>query len=138
MKKFAKVFAVALVCVLAVAMFVACAPNSDPEKAKAALEKNDYKALHDDKVIPAALTLLGVKGVDSAVTGTKTVDDGDSKKTESVTIVYFSSADAANDAWDEMQKYADDQNKDKDSDWTVKKSGKMVYFGTSAAIKAAR
>ena len=138
MKKLTKVLAVVLVCMMAVAVLVACAPNSNPDKAKAALEKNGYTAAKDDRLVPAALTLLGVKGVSCAVTGTKTVGEGDSKKVESVTIIYFDSADNVNAAWDTLQEYANDENENKESDWTVKKSGKMVYFGTSAAIKAAR
>lgn len=138
MKKFTKVLAVALVCIMSVAVLAACAPNSDPDKAKSALENNGYTAVKDTKITPAALILLGISGVDCVVTGTKTVDNGDSKKVESVTIVYFSSADAVNSAWDKIQKYANDENENNDSDWSVNKSGKIVYFGTSAAIKAAR
>lgn len=138
MKKLTKVLAVVLVCIMAVAVLVACAPNSNPDKAKAALEKNGYKAAKDDRVIPGTLTLLGVKGISCAVTGSKTVGEGDSKKVESVTIIYFDSADNANAAWDELQKYAEDQKDDDASDWSVGQSGKMIFFGTDAAIKAAK
>lgn len=92
MKKFAKIAAVALVVVLSLAAFVACGPNSDPEKAISALKKNGYTAAKDDTVIPAALRLLGVK-VDSVVTGTKTSGEGDNAKIDHVTIIYFASAD---------------------------------------------
>ncbi len=138
MKKTTKVLAVVLVCMMAVAVLVACAPNSDPDKAKAALENNGYTAAKDEKLAPVAFALLGIDGVECVVSGSKTVGEGDSQKVETVTIIYFSSADNVNAAWDKIQEYANDENENNESDWTVNKSGKMVYFGTSAAIKAAR
>ncbi|MCH5152836.1 MAG: hypothetical protein J1F68_02605 [Clostridiales bacterium] len=138
MKKFAKIMAVALVAVMALAVLVACGPNSDPDKAIAALKKNEYTAAKDTLIVPIALKGLGVNGVDCAVSGSKTVKDGDKSKLETVTIVYFADAAAAKDAFSKVEEYANDQNKDKDSDWTVKQSGAMIYWGTSAAIKAAR
>ena len=139
MKKLTSIFALALVCILSVALLCACAPNSDPDKAVASLKKNEYSAAKDTKLIPAALTVLGVKGVDCAVSGTKVVGEGENAKTEHVTIVYFLSADAANSAWETMQEYAQKEDSDsKDSDWTIAKSGKMIYWGTKAGIKAAK
>ena len=137
MKKFAKIMAVALVAVMAVAILVACAPASDPDKALAALKKHEYTAAQDKLVIPAALTLAGVKDIEAVITGTKAVKKGDESKLESVTIVYFASASAAKDAWSKVEEYAKKDNKD-NSDWTIKQSGAMIYWGTSAAIKAAR
>ncbi len=136
MKKCAKIIALSLVAVLALAVLVACAPNSDPDKAVKALEKNGYTAAKDETIIPAALRLLGVKDIDCVISGTKTEDD----KTETVTVIYFGSADAAKDAWDEVQKYAEDKKDDdeKDSDWVCKQSGAMIYYGTKAGVKAAR
>ena len=138
MKKFAKIMAVALVAVMALAVLVACGPASDPQKAIDALKKHEYTAAKDTVVVPAALALAGVKGVDTVVSGSKSVKDGDKTKVETVTIVYFTDAKAAKEAWSKVEEYANKENKDKDSDWTVKQSGAMIYWGTSAAIKAAR
>ncbi|MCH5157188.1 MAG: hypothetical protein J1G02_04860 [Clostridiales bacterium] len=138
MKKFAKITAVALVAIMALALLVACGPASDPQKAIDALKKHEYTAAKDTTLVPAALTLAGVKGVDAVVSGSKTVKDGDKNKVESVTIVYFTDSAAAKDAWAKVEEYAKKDNKDNDSDWTVKQSGAMIYWGTSAAIKAAR
>ena len=138
MKKFAKVMAVVLVGVMALALLVACGPASDPDKAIASLEKNGYTAGKDSVIIPIALAGLKVKGVETVISGSKTVKDGDKSKLETVTVVYFTDSKAAKDAWEKVKGYAEDQ-KDKDSsDWTVKQSGAMIYWGTSAAIKAAR
>lgn len=138
MKKFLQIASLALVVVLSLAIFVACAPNSDPNKAIEALKKNDYAAAKDTVVVPIALKLLGVN-CDSVVTGTKTVGEGEDAKIEHVTIIYFTSADEAKSAWDKVKSYAEDKDENKnDSDWTIKQSGAMIYYGTSAAIKAAR
>lgn len=138
MKKFAKIAAVALVVVLSLAALVACGPNSDPEKAIAALKKNGYKAAKDDTVIPAALRLLGVK-VDSVVTGTKTSGEGDNAKIDHVTIIYFASADQAKENMSKIEEYAKKNDSDSNgSDWEIKQSGAMIYYGTKAGISAAR
>ena len=136
MKKFTKIAAVALVAIMALAMLVACGPASDPDKAIAALKKHEYTAAKDT-VVSAALKLIGVN-VEAVVSGSKTVKDGDKAKLETVTIVYFTDSSAAKDAFSKVEDYAKKQNKENDSDWTVKQSGAMIYWGTSAAIKAAR
>ena len=138
MKKFAKITAVVLVAVMALAVLVACGPASDPDKAIAALKKHEYTAAKDTVLVPVALTALGVKGVDTVISGSKTVKDGDKNKLETVTVVYFTDSASAKEAFAKVEEYANKQNKDKESDWTVKQSGAMIYYGTSAAIKAAR
>lgn len=139
MKKFAKITAVALVVVMVMALLVACAPASDPDKAVAALKKHEYSNATNSKlVLGTVLTALGVKNVNTVVTASKTVEKDGSKKLEKVTIVYFTSASAANEAWTELQKYGSDQKeKDSNSDWVCQKSGAMIYWGTKNAINAA-
>lgn len=128
MKKFAKIMALMLVVAMGVAMLVACAPASDPEKALSALKKNGYTAGKVNAII-------GVKGIDCVVSGS----NGTEGKEGHVTIVYFTSKDAADSAWESVQKYAKSEDKEsKDSDWKIKKSGKMIYWGDSNGIKSAR
>ena len=136
MKKFAKVAAVVLVAVMALAVLVACAPNKDPDKAIASLKDEGYMAAKDTVVVPIALAALGVKGVDTVISGSKSVKNGDETKLESVTVVYFTDSSSAKDSFDKVKSYAE-EHKDNDSDWTIKQSGAMIYWGTSAAIKAA-
>lgn len=134
MKKAFRVLALSLVLVTLVAALASCGgPAKDPDDALAALKDNDYVAAEDKLIIPGALKLLGVDGIDSVVSGTATIDD----KVEHVTIIYFEDKEAANEAWEDVEKYAEDNKKD-DSDWIVKKSGAMIYYGTSAGIKAAK
>lgn len=134
MKKTMKLIALALVLTLSVVMLASCfGPNANPEKAIEALKKNDYKAAEDDTVLPLIFAGLGIKDVDTVVTGTAIIDD----KGEHVTIVYFEDADAAKAAWEDVKEYAEKEDKDEeDTDWTINKSGKMIYWGTKAAIKA--
>ena len=134
MKKAFRILALSLVLVTLVAALASCGgPAKDPDDALAALKDNDYVAAEDKLIIPGALKLLGVDGIDSVVSGTATIDD----KVEHVTIIYFEDKEAANEAWEKVEKYATDNKKD-DSDWIVKKSGAMIYYGTSAGIKAAK
>ena len=136
MKKFTKIVCLALVCVFALCALTACAPNSDPDKALASLKENEYTAIKDTIVVPAALTLAGVKGIDVVISGSKVVETDDGTKGEHV-IVYFLTADAANSAWETVQKYAEDEKEEDASDWKIKKFGKMIFYGTSAGIRAA-
>ncbi len=134
MKKALRVLALSIVLVTLVAAFASCgAPAKDPADALAALKENEYAAAEDKFIIPLALKAANVQKVDTVVSGTKVTEDG----TEHITIVYFEDKDAANDAWEKVEKYAEDNKKD-DSDWVVKKSGAMIYFGTSAGVKAAK
>ena len=125
---------IALVAVCAVAL-CACAPAGTPDKAKAALDKHGYSASVDKSIIPAALKLLGVDGVDAVVIGTYSDDD----TSEGVTIVYFYKAEQAKDGYNAVKSYAESKDgNSKDSDWEFAQSGKMIWYGTKAAIKAAR
>ena len=134
MKKSFKFLALSLVLVTLVAAFASCgAPAKNPDDAKAALEDNGYAVLQSD-LLASALALAGIKDVDSIVSGSATIDD----KFETVTILYFKDKDAANEAWENAQKYANDKKEDKAENWVVKKSGAMIYFGTPNAIKAAK
>ena len=134
MKTTMKLIALALVLTLSVLTLVSCfAPNANPDKAIAALKDADYKAVEDDTVTPLILAGLGVKDVETVVTGTAVIDD----KIEHVTIIYFDDAEDAKAAWEKVKEYAEKEDKDeKDTDWTIAKSGKMIWYGTKAAIKA--
>ena len=134
MKKTMKLIALALVLTLSVLTLASCIPpNMDDDKAIAALEKNGYRAAHDDVVIPLALKLLGVDDVEDVVTASAYIDD----KFEHVTIIYFEEADDAKAAWEKVKEYAEDEDKkEEDTDWTIGKFGKMIWYGTENAIKA--
>ncbi len=133
MKKLLKIFAVLMLAVLTLTALVACAPNSDPAEAKAALKKNGYSVIE--------LPTLGFGDVDVVISGTKVVEgtDGEDDKIEHITIYYYESDGAADLAWDDIKAKSDEEKEDnKSEDWVIKKSGNMIYYGTSAGVKAAR
>ncbi len=131
MKKALKILAVMLVAVMTLGVLVACAPNADPDQAVAALKENGYTATK----IPST----GLFGKECYVTGIKTVkDDEGNVKTEFVMIYYYKTAEDAQSDWESIKTEANKNENKNDSDWEVGSSGKMIWYGTSAAIKAAR
>ncbi len=136
-KSIIKILALTLVVVMTCAMLVSCGgPNADPDKALDALKDNGVTwAIKDDTVTPGLLKMGGIDGVDCVVSGTGKIDD----EYAHITIIYFDEVKNANDAWEDIQDRAEDDKKDaEDSEWVVKKSGKMIYYGTKNAIKAAQ
>ena len=132
MKKLVRVLSFALVALTLCTLFAACAPAKDPADAKAALEDAGYVATKTDGAI---LALAGIKDCTDVVTGTKKEDD----KIESVSIYYFETAEAAEEAFEKIEDLIEElKTEDDASDFVFKQSGKIVYGGTKAAVKAAR
>ena len=131
-----------IVCLLALTVcclfaFASCgAPNSNPDDAKAALEENGLKATKDTVAQPLVLKGLGIDDVDCVVSAAGKIDD----EYAYIYIIYFEETDDAKEAWEDVQEYADKQKSDEaeDSEWVCEKSGKMIYFGTKNAVKAAK
>lgn len=124
MKKNLSIIAlIALVAVCCVAL-MACLP-SDPKDARKNLEDEDY-VVANELAIKTGLTLAGIKSIADVVVATKDEDY--------VVLVYFESKDAAKEAYAQIEEYA----KGDDEDAVIKQSGKIVYFGTEAGIKAAK
>ena len=134
MKKIVKLVSLVLVAVMCVAVFASCAPASDPDKAEAALKDAGYTAAKDTTLVPAAMKLTTGVNVDAVVTGTKTADG----KTDHVTIVYFADKADAKTAYEKLTDTANEDKEKDDTDWVFKQAGNIVYWGTSAAVKAAR
>lgn len=134
-KSIVRILALSLVAVMMCVALVSCAPNSNPEKAADALKDNGYTVTTVENeglgaLAMAAFTAAGIEDLECVVSGTN-------KDGEHVTIFYFEDSKAANAEWEDVKGYFED-NEDEDSDWTIKKSGAMIYYGTSAGIKAAK
>ncbi len=135
MKKFTKIIALTLVLVMSVVLLASCgAPAKKPGDAEAALKENGYITTYDSTVTPNLLAVAGIRDVSTVVTGTKI----DGENSEHVTILYFKDKDAANAAWEKAEEYANKDEDKEESDWVVKKSGAMIYYGTKEGIKAAK
>ncbi len=137
MKKTFRLVAVALVAVMLCLALASCGgPNADPEKAVEGLKDAGLVAAEDKLIVPTALKLAGVKGIDTVVGGAGKIDD----EYAVITVIYFDEAEDAKNAMEAVEKYADDnKSKDaKDSEWEFKQSGKMIWYGTKNAVKAAK
>lgn len=132
MKTFVKVLALSLVAVMMCAVLVSCGgPASDPDKAAKALEDADYIVVKaDDKVSLALYETMGVKKLECVITAYNEDEEG-------IVIFYFEDKAAANDAWETIEEEAKEATKDEE-DIVIKKSGKMIYYGTKQAIKDAK
>jgi len=141
MKQLVRIAALSLVAVMLCGMLTACgAPAKDPADAKAALEKADYTILESDTALPIAFKVLGYD-LSSVVTATKTSknDNGDTV-IDHVTIFYFADKDNATKAMEKVKEQAKNDKKEADdTNWVEPtQSGSMIYYGTKAAIKAAK
>ena len=135
MKKTIKLLAVAMCVVLLALALVACGPKSDPDKAKAALENKGYSVAKTNGYVSGVVSALlgGESTIDATITASKDIKDadGNTTKTESVTIIYYKTAADAKEAWKDWSQ------SDREAYEVAKCSGRMIYWGTRAAVKAA-
>ncbi len=147
MKKKITLIGTMIVLALVCAMFLtACGPASDPDKAKENLNDEGYSAAvydGDNVIVRVALAAADVSNVDKVLIASKYSDDS----FEFLSVLYFGSAKDANAAVEKAKEYAKNQQKEQEEEqkktdgeieWTFGKSGKMIWFGTKAAVKAAR
>ncbi len=138
MKKSIRILALAMVTVMLCLALASCGgPNADPDKALESLKDNGVTwAGKDTILIPIALKALGVDGIDCVISGTGKIDD----EFATITVIYFEEAADAKNAMEKVQSYADKDKDDdaKDSEWVFEQSGKMIWYGTKNAVKAAK
>lgn len=135
-----KILAIVLVVALCSVFFAACVP-SDPEKAKANLKEAGY-------VLGSSNDILGMVGLKSSTyEDIITATNGE----ESVTILYFKEAKDAKAYWDKAKaeekefleelKAKDEESynkyKEEMKNYSRGRSGKVVWSGTKAGVKAA-
>ncbi len=141
MKTAVRILTLALAMVLLCGALTACgAPAKNPEDAKAALKEAGYTILESDTALPIAFKLAGYD-LSTVLTATKAVTDDEGKTVvEHVTVFYFVDKDNATKAMEKVTAEAENDKKDQDESRWVNptQSGAMVYYGTKAAIKAAK
>lgn len=144
MKKPVKIFAVVLVCAVALTSLVACAPmpNTNYEKACKNLEDNGYavssiKAGDEgfEDVVGEYASMYGVevKDVEAVLRASKGESEED---TEIIQMMWCKTDAAAKTAYDTLKKAMDEEKDVKDAIYG--RSGKVVYLGTKAAINATK
>ena len=128
-----KIISTVLVCVLllgCVFTLASCgAPNSDPQKAKAALEDKDYSVTLKEDYPGCVATIYAVK------------NDINKKKFDSIEIFYYKDEAAAKEAWKTLEKQFEaeaEPKKDTDSEIKYGIEGALIYKGTPRAVKAAK
>ncbi|MGM9608653.1 MAG: hypothetical protein ACI3XE_00345 [Eubacteriales bacterium] len=139
MKKIVKLVSLVLVAVMCVAVFASCAPASDPEKAKAALEKKEYSVmLTTSETVAGKATLAGAGFflADGAELEAWLVGTSKDLK-NAVTIFYFTDAKGAKDSFKAYEDSVSKEDKENE-DFVFAQSGKMIYAGSKEAVKAAR
>lgn len=125
MKKLAKIFAVVLVCALAVTALVACAPkpNTNYDEAKKNLKDKEYtvvavKAGDIGAELVIAGAIAGVEGVkvedvEAYLSGSK-LELEDSFEGDIVKILWFKNSDAANKFYEASKKDWDENKQEQD------------------------
>lgn len=122
MKKTLRLTSLALVLMMVLTL-TSCVPGTSA-KAKEKLEKKEYTVVEvTGTAATTAWKLLGVDGVTASITATKSG--------ELVKALYFEKAADAKAAMEKVEKQAKDESKDS----SIKRSGKVVYFGTEQAMK---
>ena len=139
-KSIVRIIAFSLVAIMMCVALVSCGgPNADPDKAIAALEKNGYAA---EKIDGFGLVAFAWAGgdVEAVVTA---VDKND--LFDFVTIIYYEDEAAANEAWENVEKYYGEYlenlqktNEEQEGAWKIDQSKNMIYYGSVDAIKAAK
>ena len=134
MKRILKISALTLAMLMMTLALVSCfGPAADPAKAEAALKENGYAVtMKDGKLVEAVAMLLGIDDLDAQITAISKEDMDDF-----ITIYYFETTEAADNAWNKIKEEAEEKNNE-DTEVVIKKSGKVIYFGTQNAVKAAR
>ncbi len=126
MKTFARMLSLVLVAVMLCAALVACAkPDKDPAEAEKKLDAAGY----DVTVLEGEEAEMMDENVKTIVFGQK--DD------DYITIYYYEDKDDAKKIFNDLEADAKADAEELDVEIVCKRSGKMVYIGTKAAVKAA-
>ena len=128
-KSIVRILALSLVAVMMCLALVSCGgPNSDPEKAKEALEDAGYIVVLNtgEGFISGALL---PDGVEASLVAYK---DG-----EYLAVSYYDDTEALNEAWKDAKEDAKELEEEYEG-IVCKKSGKMIYIGTEQAVKDAK
>lgn len=121
-----KIYAI-LVALVLVLSLASCAPKT-PADAKEKLEDKGYTVVVDGTLVPAGLKLAGIEGIESFVSATKEVEDGEY---ETVQAYKFAEKAQAKEALEELKSWAENNGKESN----LKQTGCWVYGGTDKGMK---
>lgn len=121
-----KIYAI-LVALVMVISLASCAPKT-PVDAKDKLEDMGYTVTVDGTLVPGGLKLFGVDGVESYVSATKKLENGEF---EIVQAYKFAEKAQAKDALEKIKSWAENNGKETN----LKQTGCWVYGGTEQGMK---
>ena len=132
MKKTLRWIALSVILVMAVLALASCTtPNASPEEAAKSLEKAGYSAeVLNSGLLYNTYKALGGK-LEAVVSASKGLLSG-----EGIIILYYETATDAKDAFKAVERLATQQAED-ESNYEIKQSGNMIWFGSKDAVKAA-
>ena len=124
-------------CVFSLASCFGAKPNSDPEAAKKALEDADYKVYAQ---IKDGVGLISATKVDIDLEDFESEEDMEAamKDAEFVYIVYLPEDADVDEAYEEAKEEFEEAKEKYDIKIKIGKDGNMIWYGTKAAIKAAK
>lgn len=135
-KKIIIISAAVLLLALGIVLFLVLSGPDVAEEPDEALESLLAAGYEDAlKIDGANLSHLGVGGLLCRVSGSR-LEPG----SEWIEIYYFKNSEAADEAWDAMQRlaYSDFQDPTTHgSEFVCEKSGSIIWFGTERAVEAA-
>ena len=132
MKKLIRALAIALAISALLLSLVSCtAPAKNPEDAKKALEENSYIIV---TYIDNPSELRTILGKDMGLVTYLCAADENYENI--IYVYYFETSADAKDAYKEVGKIM--ERTAAEEGWIIKRSGKMIYTGTEAAVKAAK
>lgn len=123
MKKTLRLTSLALVLMMVLTL-TSCVPGTST-KAKEKMEKKEYTVIElAGTPAETAWKVFGIEGVTASITATKGSD--------LVKALYFNKSSDAKKVMEKVEKYVGDKE-EKGS--AIKRSGKVIYFGTEQAMK---
>ena len=143
MNKYLRLIALSLILVMAVALLASCGkdgnkeadpvPNKDPDEAEEALEDEDY-------TVRRSTSSFGYSGLEDAIIAKKTLyyEDTDDEITEEIVILYFDTKDDAKNAYSDFKDLVQSLNEGRKTKLKYGREGKLLWYGTKKAIKAAQ
>lgn len=131
MKNILRFLSLAVVAVMLCLSLASCgAPNSNPDVALGRLKNAGVFASKSESFIE------DIPGIECVVSGTGIIDGEGAM----ICIIYFEKKSDAEDAWEQVEKVFEQEDSMlmKESGGELKRSGKIIYYGTENAIKAAK
>lgn len=140
MKRFVQSLALMLVTVLLCGVLTSCSRFPDSTKAEEALVAAEYTVTFGDSGVISTYMSMGID-LDEKLMARYSVYDTSTRTTivQYAAVYYFADAENAKKAMEHVVTDAAAEKSDEYTDWVEPtRSGSIIYYGTPAAIEAAK